>query len=85
MTDLLIRDVPDNVVRELERRAAARGHSLEAEHRAILEAAVKPWIQPDAPDPNGDFWEEARKLREETKGRITTESWELIREDRDSR
>ncbi|MBY0337392.1 MAG: hypothetical protein K2X11_12310 [Acetobacteraceae bacterium] len=40
MGQLLVRDVDDEVIRRLKRRAAAHGRSTEAEHRAILEAAV---------------------------------------------
>jgi len=43
MADLLVRGVDENVVRALKERAGARGRSAEAEHRAILDAAlVKP-------------------------------------------
>ncbi len=40
MGQLLVRDLDDEVIRRLKRRAAANGRSAEAEHRAILEAAV---------------------------------------------
>ena len=76
-TQLLVRDVPLEVVEALKRRAAEHGRSAEAEHRLILEDALRP--------SRSDFWEEAAKLREETRGRIWTNSTELIRQDRDER
>jgi plasmid stability protein len=40
MPDLLVRGVDDELVRALKERAAAHGRSAEAEHRAILAAAL---------------------------------------------
>lgn len=40
MADLLVRGVEDHIVRELKKRAGAHGRSAEAEHRAILAAAL---------------------------------------------
>lgn len=40
MTDLLVRDVDDDIVRALVERANEHGRSAEAEHRAILAAAL---------------------------------------------
>ena len=40
MADLLVRGVEDPIVQELKRRAGAHGRSAEAEHRAILAAAL---------------------------------------------
>jgi plasmid stability protein len=77
MAQLLVRDVPRDVVDALKRRAAAHGRSAEAEHRAILEQALKAGRE--------SFRERARQLRDETAGRISGESADLIREDRDSR
>ena len=77
MPQLLVRDVAPDIVEALKRRAAEHGRSAEAEHRAILEQSL-------CPDRNG-FWERAAKLREETRGRITVPSEELIRQDRDER
>jgi plasmid stability protein len=37
---LLVRGVDDAVVQALKQRAGAHGHSAEAEHRAILAAAL---------------------------------------------
>jgi antitoxin FitA len=41
MGQLLVRDLDDEIIRRIKRRAAAHGLSTEAEHRAILEAAVR--------------------------------------------
>jgi plasmid stability protein len=40
MTDLLVRGVDDQIVRALKEQAGAHGRSAEAEHRAILAAAL---------------------------------------------
>ena len=42
MGTLVVRKVGDDVVRRLKERARAAGRSAEAEHRAILEEALKP-------------------------------------------
>jgi antitoxin FitA len=41
MGQLLVRDLDDEIIRRIKRRAAAHGLSTEAEHRAILEAALR--------------------------------------------
>ena len=40
MADLLVRGVDDWIVQALKKRAGAHGRSAEAEHRAILAAAL---------------------------------------------
>jgi plasmid stability protein len=75
MAQLLVRDVPQDVVEALKQRAKEHGRSAEAEHRAILEEALRAG--------RSGFWERAAKLREETRGRITIPSEVLIRQDRD--
>jgi plasmid stability protein len=77
MAQLLVRDVPRDLVEALKRQAADHGRSAEAEHRAILEQALKAGRQ--------GFRARAARLRQETQGRIRGESADLIREDRDSR
>lgn len=77
MAQFLVRDVPEEVAAELKRRAKKNGRSAEAEHRAILLAALKPG--------SDDFWTEAAKLRAALKGRKFTDSTKLIRQDRDRR
>jgi plasmid stability protein len=41
MASLLVRRLDEDLVRRLKARAAAHGRSAEAEHRAILEAALR--------------------------------------------
>ena len=77
MPQLLVRDVPRDVVEALKRRASSHGRSAEAEHRAILEQALKAG--------RDGFRARAGRLRDETAGQIIGESADLIREDRDSR
>jgi plasmid stability protein len=42
MAQLIVRNLPDDVVRGLKVRAARNGRSAEAEHRRILEEALRP-------------------------------------------
>lgn len=77
MAQLLVRDVPLDVVEALKRRAAEHGRSAEAEHRAILEETLRPG--------RAGFWERAAALRAEIRGRTLTNSTDLIRRDRDER
>jgi len=42
MAQLIVRNLPESVVRALKLRAAERGHSAEAEHREILREALLP-------------------------------------------
>jgi plasmid stability protein len=77
MPQLLVRDVPQEVVEALKRRAAEHGRSAEAEHRVILEETLRAG--------RAAFRERAAALREETRGRISIPSEMLIRQDRDER
>jgi plasmid stability protein len=42
MAQLIVRDIEDEIVRELNVRAARNGRSAEEEHRQILRHALKP-------------------------------------------
>lgn len=42
MAQLIVRNLEDEVVQALQRRAAEHGRSAEAEHREILKAALLP-------------------------------------------
>jgi antitoxin FitA len=77
MPQLLVRDVPHDVVEALKRRAAEHGRSAEAEHRIILEEALRAG--------RAAFRQRAGALRAVTTGRISGDSADLIREDRDKR
>jgi plasmid stability protein len=41
MPQLLVRNIEDEIVRQLKLRAARKGRSAEAEHREILRAALR--------------------------------------------
>jgi plasmid stability protein len=74
MGQLLVRGLDDKVIDTLKRRAARSGRSVEAEHRAVLERALAPEIE--------TFVEAAARLRARTPTQ-TTDSAEIIRQDRD--
>jgi plasmid stability protein len=42
MAQLIVRNLEPELVAELRRRAAGRGHSMEAEHREILRSVLRP-------------------------------------------
>ncbi len=42
MAQLIVRDIPQQIVVRLKQRAAQRGHSAEAEHREILRQVLSP-------------------------------------------
>ena len=75
MPQLLVRKVDEDLVVRLKQRAARAGRSAEAEHRLILEEALRPG--------KPSFAERARRHREALRGRVHSDSAELIREDRD--
>src|SRR5689334_16699350 len=77
MPQLLLPAVPQDVIEALKRRAAEHGRSAEAEHRLILEEALRPG--------RAGFWERAAALRAAKRGRISVPSEDLIRQDRDER
>jgi antitoxin FitA len=78
MAQLLVREIPEETVSALKKRAKKNGRSAEAEHRAILQDALKPQT---------DHWKEIDRLRNELaeSGRTFTDSTESIRRDRDTR
>jgi plasmid stability protein len=77
MAQILVRDLDEDVVESLKRRARHDGRSLQSEVKAILEQA--------AHEPRVDM-ETARKICEEFrrrfKGRKFPDTVELIRKDR---
>src|SRR5437868_609958 len=66
MRQLTVRGISDRIVAALKLRAARHGRSAEAEHRAILEAALG--------EASSDFWEDAGRMRNELKGRQFSDS-----------
>jgi antitoxin FitA len=75
---LHVRNVDDDIVSRLKRRAARHGRSVEAEHREILRQALVSEIE-------ADFDALAAKLRALTARRRQTPSEVLLRESRDAR
>jgi plasmid stability protein len=73
---LTVRKVDDELIRELKLRAARHGRSAEAEHRLILEQALR--------TSRGEFVKLMRESRERLKGRDFSDSTDLIRRSRDS-
>jgi len=75
MAQLTVRNLDSELVRRLKIRAAEHSRSAEAEHRAILEAALR--------SSAAGFWERAAAMRRATRGRAATDSAVLVRRDRD--
>lgn len=76
--NLQVRNLDDDLIIRLKRRAARHGRSTEAEHREILRQALSSEVEPS-------FAELAAELREMTSRRRQTPSEELQREGRDER
>ncbi|HEX4159971.1 MAG TPA: plasmid stabilization protein [Rhizomicrobium sp.] len=76
--NLHVRNLDDDLVARLKRRAARHGRSTEAEHREILRQAL-------AAEVEDSFDELAAQLRQLTKRRKQTPSEVLLREARDAR
>lgn len=81
MAQLLVRNISDEVVRALKTRAASHGRSVEAEHRALLEAE----FDADRLRRVEEFKIKAEALSRRLEGRVFTPSEVLIRESRDER
>ena len=77
-SNLLVRNLEDDLVVRLKRRAARHGRSAEAEHREILRQALAAEAEPD-------FARLAAELRRLTAGRSATPAEDLLREARDAR
>jgi plasmid stability protein len=74
MGQLIVRGLDDGLIEALRRRAARLGQSAEAEHRAILEQALRAEIEP--------FAEVAARLRALTP-KPGDDSADILRRDRD--
>ena len=77
-TNLHVRNLDDDVVARLKRRAARHGRSTEAEHREILRQVLTAEFEPG-------FADLAAELRALTAGRIHTPSEVLQAEGRAAR
>ena len=78
MSNLHVRNVDDEIVLRLKRRAARHGRSAEAEHREILAQALSTEAEPS-------FGELAAQLRELLADREHTPAETLQRQGRDER
>ena len=76
--NLQVRNLDDDLVLRLKRRAARNGRSTEAEHREILRQALSAEVEPS-------FAELAARLRELTRGRPHTPAEVLQRQGREER
>jgi plasmid stability protein len=76
--NLHVRNLDDELIVRLKRRAARHGRSTEAEHREILRQALAAEVEPS-------FDTLAAELRTLTKRRKQTPSEVLLREGRDER
>lgn len=76
MTQMLVRDLPPEVVERLKERARSNGRSLQKEVRAILEGAARTYTMAEAR-------EAAEEWQRRFAGREFGDSTELIREDRE--
>jgi plasmid stability protein len=76
--NLHVRNLDDELISRLKRRAARHGRSAEAEHREILRQALAAEDEPC-------FDTLAAELRALTKGRKQTPSEVLLREGREER
>ncbi len=75
MASILVRDLDEDLIRLLKERARRNRRSAEAEHRAILQQALRPSGAP--------YWETAARLRDETRGRGGEDGAATIRRFRD--
>lgn len=76
--NLHVRNLDDDLITRLKRRAARHGRSTEAEHREILRQVLATEIEPS-------FDALAAELRKLTRRRKQTPSEALLREGRDER
>lgn len=76
--NLHVRNLDDELIARLKRRAARHGRSTEAEHREILRQALSADVEPS-------FDTLAAELRKLTQRRKQTPSERLLRQGRDER
>lgn len=76
--NLHVRNLEDDIILRLKRRAARHGRPVEAEHREILRQALASEVEPA-------FDELSARLRKLTKRRTQTPSEILLREGREER
>jgi antitoxin FitA len=76
MAQILIRDLDPRHVERLKQRARQHGRSLQGEAKAILETAAATLSKEEA-------WAVAAEWRRRLAGAMTTDSADLLREDRE--
>ena len=74
MAQILIRNIEDDLLERLKKRAAQNGRSLQSEVKLILEQAGRVDMS--------TALKTAERIRKKLKGRAKTDSVDLIREDR---
>jgi antitoxin FitA len=77
VTQMLVRDLPPEVVERLKERARSNGRSLQKEVRAILEGAAQTYTIAEARAVS-------ERWHERLAGMEHSDSAELLREDRDA-
>ena len=77
MGQVIVRKLDDRVIAAHKRRAAARGVSLEQQLRDVLAETARPSLE--------ELIADIRRIRGMTLRKLTTDSTDLIREDRDNR
>jgi plasmid stability protein len=75
MAQVLVRDLDSELVERLKNQARRHGRSLQGEAKAILEAAACYSME--------EARQVARQLRQRHAGQMTSDSADLIREDRE--
>lgn len=75
MAQMLIRNLSDAAVEHVKTKARRNGRSAEAEAREIIER--------DAQAEKAEWWARVDALRTSLEGKISGDSADLIREDRD--
>jgi plasmid stability protein len=75
MAQVIVRNLPDEVVARLKARAAGRKRSLEQELRDILSEAARPSRE--------EILADIDRIRAMTPRKLQSDSTDLIREDRD--
>jgi antitoxin FitA len=77
VTQMLVRDLPPEVIERLKERARSNGRSLQKEVRAILEGAARTYTMAEAREVSASWHERLAGIEH-------SDSAELIREDRDA-
>ena len=75
MAQILVRDLSPDTVTRLKDRATRNGRSLQGEAKLVLEAAAGLSMT--------EAREVARRIRQSLEGKMTSDSADLVREDRE--